>query len=178
MRGRLIFAFLAELHRLDTHATATADPDGTGPLEGGYDPDFKEPVLVDQDDDGIGERIRQEHPAVRVPCQVDTKAFEELRMQASGNTPKSRIDLVFHFKDLERLGLVDAASGDALLRPGDRLGAIHDKAGELVQQVRTPPGLFVTEARPIGFGMNMARPRRNLLLVTFEDRQQGARRTP
>ena len=34
MRGRLIFAFLAELHRLDTHATATVDPDGVGPLEG------------------------------------------------------------------------------------------------------------------------------------------------
>ena len=176
MRGRLIFAFLAELHRLDTHATATVDPDGAGPLEGGYDPDFKEPVLVDQDDDGIGERIRQEHPAVRIPCQVDTKAFEELRMLASGNAPKSRVDLVFHFKDLERMGLVDPTSGDALLHPGDRLGAIYDKAGDLVQQVRTPPGLYITEARPIGFGLNMARPKRNLLLVTFEDRQQGARR--
>jgi len=176
MRGRLIFPFLAELCRLDTAAMAAVDPDGPGPLEGGYDPDFKEPVLVDQDDDGIGERVRQEHPPVRVPCQVDTKAFEELRMLASGNAPRSRIDLVFHFKDLERLGLVDAASGDALIRPGDRLAAIRDLCGDLVQEVRTPPGLFVTESRPIGFGLNMARPRRNLLLVTFEDRRQGARR--
>ena len=176
MRGRLIFPFLAELCRLDTAAMAAVDPDGPGPLEGGYDPDFKEPVLVDQDDDGIGERVRQEHPPVRVPCQVDTKAFEELRMLASGNAPRSRIDLVFHFKDLERLGLVDAASGDALIRPGDRLAAIRDLCGDLVQEVRTPPGLYVTEARPIGFGLNMARPRRNLLLVTFEDRRQGARR--
>ena len=176
MRGRLIFAFLAELHRLDTAAMAAVDPDGPGPLEGGYDPDFKEPVLVDTDDDGIGERVRQEHPPVRVPCQVDTKAFEELRMFASGNAPRSRIDLVLHFKDLERLGLVDPATGDALVRPGDRLGAIYDKAGALVQAVRTPPGLYVTEARPIGFGLNLARPRRNLLLVTFEDRQPAARR--
>ena len=131
---------------------------------------------MDADDDGIGERVRQEQPPVRVPCQVDTKAFEELRMFASGNAPRSRIDLVLHFKDLERLGLVDPATGDALVRPGDRLGAIYDKAGALVQAVRTPPGLYVTEARPIGFGLNLARPRRNLLLVTFEDRQPAARR--
>jgi hypothetical protein len=74
------------------------------------------------------------------------------------------------------MGLVDGDTGDALLRPGDRLGALYDKAGELVQEVRTPPGLYVTEARPIGFGLNMARPRRNLLLVAFEDRQPAARR--
>ena len=176
MRGRLIFSFLAELFRLDTHAMATVDPDAAGPLETGYDPDFKEPVVVDQDDDGIGERIRAERDPVRVPCQVDTKVFEELRMFASGNAPRSRIDLIFHFKDLERLGLVDAASGDALVRPGDRLAALYDKAGALVQSVRTPPGLYVTEARPTGFGLNMARPRRNLLLVAFEDRQPAAGR--
>jgi len=113
---------------------------------------------------------------VRVPCQVDTKVFEELRMFASGNAPRSRIDLVFHFKDLERLGLVHAETGEALIRPGDRLGAIYDRAGALVQSVRTPPGLYVTEARPIGFGLHMARPRRNLLLVAFEDRQPAAGR--
>lgn len=176
MRGRLIFAFLAELHRLDTHATVTTDPDGDGPLESGYDPDFKESVLVDRNDDGIGERVREEHLPVRVPCQVESKSFEELRMLGSGNAPKSQVDLVLHFRDLERLGLVDEASGDALVRPGDRLGAIYDKAGSLVQEVRTPPGLYVTEARPVGFGLNRARPNRNLLLVTFEDRQLGAGR--
>lgn len=169
MRGRLIFRFLAELHRLDTQAMAQ-DPDGPGALEHGYDPDFKEPVLVDRNDDGIGERIRQEHPAVRIPCQVEPKVFEELRMFASGNAPRSRIDLLFHFKDLERLDLIERTTGDALVRPGDRLGAILDIAGALVQAIRTPPGLYVIEARPTGFGLNRSRPRRNLLLVTFHDR--------
>ena len=176
MRGRLIFPFLAELFRLDTEMMAGPIGVGPDPAAPGYDPDFKEPVVVDQDDDGIGERIRAEHEPVRVPCQVDTKVFDELRMFASGNAPRSRIDLVFHFKDLERLGLVDAGTGDALVRPGDRLAAIYDKAGDLVQSVRTPPGLYVTEARPSGFGLNMARPRRNLLMVTFEDRQPAAGR--
>jgi hypothetical protein len=45
-----------------------------------------------------------------------------------------------------------------------------------VQEIRTPPGVYITESRPIGFGLNLARPSRNLLLVTFEDRMQGARR--
>lgn len=167
MRGRSIFVFLAELFRLDTLAMAAAD---------GYDPDFKEPVLRDVNDDGIGERTRSEHPPVRIPCQVETKVFEELRMQASGNVPRSRIDLVMHFKDLQRMQLVDATTGDALVRPGDRLGAIYDKAGALMQAIRTPPGLYVTEARPLGFGLNISRPRRNLLLVSFNERPLATRR--
>lgn len=176
MRGRLIFPFVAELHRLDTHAMATTDPDADGPHTSGYDPDFKEPVRIDEDDDGVGAAVRVEHTAVRVPCQVEPQVFELLRMDASGNAGRSDIDLVFHFTDLERLGLVDEASGDALIRPSDRLGAIYDTAGALVQEIRTPPGLFVKEARPMGFGLDRARPRRNLLLVSFHDRRQAARR--
>ncbi len=176
MRGRLIFSFLAELYRLDTEATASVDPDGAGPLTGGYDDDFKEPGLVDLDDDGVSERIREEYPPVRIPCQVEPETFEALQMLQSGNAPRSEVALVFHFKDLERMGLVDVASGDAMIRPGDRLGAIYDKAGELIQSVRAPPGLYVDEARPIGFGLNLSRPRRNLLLVTFVGRQQAPRR--
>lgn len=176
MRGRLIFPFLAEIHRLDTLATATEDPDGSGPHAGGYDPDFKESVLIDEDGDGIGERVRKEHPPVRVPCQVEPEAFDMLRTFASGNAPRSDIDLIFHFSHLEYLHLVDPATGDALIRPGDRLSAIYQLTGELVQAVRTPPGLYVTEARPIGFGLGRSRPQRNLLLVSFNDREQAARR--
>ena len=90
-RGRLIFPFLADIRRIDTAAMATSELDGVGPLTGGYDSDFKEPVLVDRDGDGIGERMRAEHAPVRIPCQVDTKAFEELRMFAAGNAPRSHV---------------------------------------------------------------------------------------
>jgi len=175
MRGSLIFAFLAELHRLDTLVTA-ADPDGAGPLTAGYDPDFKEPVLVDPDDDGLGQSTRREHPAVQVPCQVEPEVFEALAMFASGNSPSSQVKLVFHFRDLERLELVDPVSGEARVRVGDRLGALFDRGGALVQRIRTPPGLYVTEARPIGFGLFRPRPQRNLLLVTFEPRRFAAPR--
>ncbi len=170
MRGRLINPFLAELAQLDTVATA-ADPDGAGPLASGYDPDFKETVLVPAGP-GSGVDARKEKPPLRVPCQVEVGAFEALQQLATGTSPNSRVTLVFHFQDLERMGLVDLASGDALLRVNDRLVAIHDLAGNLVQRVRTPPGLYATEVQPQSFGLGLAR---NLLLVTFDERELGPR---
>jgi len=169
MRGRLIFPFLAELRRYDAATMAAV---GAGlPAAPGFDPDFKEPTLVDRNGDGIAERERAELPPIRVPCQVEPRVFEELRVAASGDSPRSTIDLVFHFRDLERLGLVDSTTGDALVRPNDRLAGLYDLGGLLVQAVRTPPGLYVVQAQPRGFGLGRGRPRRNLLLVTFEARQ-------
>ena len=176
MRGRLVFPFLAELCRLDTQATAGVDPDGEGPLAGGYDPDFREPALADGDSDGLGHSVRREHAAVRLPCQVEAKAIDELQMAAAGNSPDSTIELLFHFRDLERQGLVDEQTGRALIHAGDRLAALYDTAGSVVLTVPNPPGLFVREARPLGFGLGRARPQRNLLLATCEDRRQTARR--
>jgi hypothetical protein len=164
IRGRLIYRFLAELRRRSFGGAALADPD------------FKEPRLIDADDDGLDDRPRFELPPINVPCQVEPKTFDELSMLASGNSPRSNFELIFHFADLERLELVDETTGDALIRPGDRLAAIRDLCGDLVQLIRNPPGVYVTEARPIGFGLGMLRPRRNLLLVTLEDRRQGAGR--
>ncbi len=165
VRGRLIFPFAAELRRLDSLAMSTQAP--------GYDDDFKEPALLDSDGDGVGDGYRREHLPVRVPCQVDPQTIEALRMTAAGNTPQSSLDLVFHFKDLERLGLVDSLTGEALIRPSDRLDGLFDTEGNLVWAVRTPPGLYVTEARPAGFGLFRRRPRRNLLIVSFNDRPAG-----
>ncbi len=170
MRGRVINPFLAELARLDT-TTTVADPDGPGPLASGYDPDFKETVLVPAAGE-LGADARREQPPIRIPCQVEVGTFEALQQLASGNSPNSKVTLVFHFRELERMGLVDAATGDALLRVNDRLVAIRDLAGNLVQAIRTPPGLYATEVQPQSFGLGLCR---NLLLVTFEERELGLR---
>ncbi|MEO1339309.1 MAG: hypothetical protein AAFV29_26960 [Myxococcota bacterium] len=167
MRGRLIFPFIAEVFRLDAEAMAQSR---------GYDLDFKEPIGIDTNNDGIGELVRREHPPVRLPCQVEPKTFEEQRVLAAGHSPRARIELIFHFRDLERRALIDIDTGAPLIRPIDRLGALYDKSGNLVQHVRTPPGLYMTEVRPMGFGLNRAHSQRNLLFVVFEDRQQAARR--
>jgi len=172
MRGRLIQRFLAELHPLDTEATA--DPEFTGSTTG-YDLDFKEPVLTPQAGQQVGTSTRAELPVVRIPCQVDPEAFGALQQMFSGNAPNTTVGLVMHFRDLERMGLIHSETGEAMVRIGDRLGAIYDTRGALVQTVRNPPGLFVTEAKPTGWGISMAAPTRNLLEVTFEDREKGAR---
>jgi hypothetical protein len=169
MRGRLINPFLADIARLDTVATA-ADPDGPGPLASGYDADFKETVVLE--DAGARRDARHEMEPILVPCQVEVGAFEALQQLAAGNSPSSQVTLVFHFRDLERMGLVDVPSGDALLRVNDRLVAIHDLTGALVQAVRTPPGLYAVEVQPQSFGLGRAR---NLLLVRWEPRELGAR---
>lgn len=167
VRGRLLYPFLAQLCCLERGTGAT-------PTQPMFDPDFKEPILVDRDGDGVGERERAELPPVLVPCQVEPGTFEQMRISPSGRTPRSSLDLVFHFRDLERLELVDAATGLSLIQAGDRLGGIYDQDERLVQLVRNPPGLFVTETRPAGFGLGLRRPSRNLLMVSFSDRAVGA----
>lgn len=120
---------------------------------------------------GRGRDARREEPPIRVPCQVEIQSFDQLTELATGNSPRSHLVLVFHFSDLEQLGLVDPTTGDALLRAGDRLVAIRDlRTGELVQAIRTPPGLYLTEAQPQSFGLGS---QRNLLLATFGERTLG-----
>lgn len=169
MRGRLINPFLAEIAQLDTVATAQ-DPDGAGAATSGYDPDFKETVLLGAT---VAERTdtRREKPPIRVPCQVEVGTFELLQQLAAGAAPSSRVTLVFHFRDLEQMGLVDGA-GVARLRVNDRLVAIHRMDGALVQTIRTPPGLYVVEVQPQSFGLGLSR---NLLLVTFQERDVATR---
>ncbi len=171
MRGRLIFPFLAEIARLDTAATAAHDP--PGPQDSGYDPDFKETVLDDPGGEGIGVDVRKEMEPVFLPAQVEVQVFEALQQAFSGSMPDSDITLVMHFRDLERMGLVNPDTGEPEIRPNDRLVAIHGRDGNLVQAVRTPPGLYVSEVKPAGFGLGH---RRNLLLVSFRDREQGLKR--
>jgi len=174
MRGRLIQRFLADLRQLDTEATAAADVDGSGPQTGGYDPDLREPIYVDETGTGTGGvSSRREKASVMVPCQLDTGGDERLRQVGGGMAPESVLSLVFHFRDLERLGLV-AANGKALVDAGDRLAGIYDLSGTLVQDVPNPPGLFVVRSKTSGWGLNMRRPQRNLLLVEFGERVQAA----
>jgi hypothetical protein len=58
-----------------------------------------------------------------------------------------------------------------MLRVNDRLVSIRDyHTGDVVQAVRTPPGLYITEVQPQSFGLGL---RRNLLLATFNERALG-----
>lgn len=173
-RGRLIWPVVARIARLDPSGTA-ADPDAAGPLTSGFDADFREPVKVPVAGSTVGATSRKELADLDLPVQVEDAAWEALEEMRTGDASESRLVLVFHFADLEARALVDPTTGDALApRKGDRLVAILDPhTNAVVQAVTTPPGLYVTEARPASFGLSART--RNLLLVTFESRDQSVR---
>lgn len=173
--GGLVFRLYADIYRLDPTAIAAVDPDGAGPETAGYDEDFREPRI----ETPVGETakpIRREMAAIRVPCQVEPDSFEALRMFEAGASPRSQVVLTMSFRDLRRLGLVDGATGEVLLRPSDRLGGIYERNGQLVQAVRDPPGLFVDQVLPESYGLSLRRPQRQIAIVTFRDHQQAAGR--
>jgi hypothetical protein len=173
-RGRLIFPFYARIGRLDLAGTA-ADPDGAGPEPSGFDEDFRAPVRMPLAGTQTGTSARKELPPLDLRCQVEDAAWEALQMMASGGSPRTEMTIVFHFQELERLKLVDQATGDALApRKGDKLLSIHDKRKTLVQAI-PEPGLFCREAAPRSFGLGAGA--RNLLVCVFEAREQSVRRS-
>ncbi len=165
MRGRLIYAFYAEVYPLDTQATA-ADPDGSGPLTSGYDDDFREPVKVSSPaGGGPGTTVRKEGTPRRLPCQIEVGSREKMQMFFSGNSPDARLILVCHYKDLERMGLVSSTTGQPLLQNELRLEAFYNKCGSLVEKVKKP--LFCNQVESSSYGLGHSR---NLLLLYFEER--------
>ena len=162
MRGRVIHPFLAEISQLDTLATSK-DPDASGTLTSGYDTDFREPVkLPPATAEGPGTTV-QEVRVIRIPCQIEVLSYDKQHEFFSGNSPLGSMILVVHFTDLETLGYIDSATNEATLRVGDRLDAIYNKCGVLVQTLRIP--LYCTQVQPAEFGLGGAR---NLLLLTFQ----------
>jgi hypothetical protein len=171
MLVRLINPYEAELAQLDTVATA-GDPDGVGMLTSGYDPDFHEPIVFTNPSGVRTSARREKSPTIRVPCQIEPLMFEALQQFANGDSPDSRVVLCFRFHDLKKLGLVNTTTGETMIRKGDRLNAIYQRCGgPLVQTIRQPPGLYVTQSA-IGAGIGRGA---TTLIVTFEDREGGAR---
>lgn len=166
-RGRLIFPFLVELGLLDTYATA-ADPDGAGPLQSGYDDEFREGVMIPSVGSTPGEIHRVE--TVRTfYAQVEDDVGDMVDMRSSGNSPINVLGLVFHYADLEAAGAIQLASGKPIIKaPGARLISISNpRTGALIERYDSPPGYWATQVKSMGFGLG---PERNLLFVMFESR--------
>lgn len=173
-RGRLINPMLVRLAPLDTRGT-TADPDAAGPRTSGYDPLFRETVKLPVPGKSAGVSARKELPEVELLAQLEGDEWGKLELLRTGNSPRFKLVLVLHFRDLERQQHIDSVTGEAMVpRVGDRLVSIHHRqTKQLVQQVPNPPGLFCTEAHPASFGLSGGQ--RNLLLCTFEDRASSIR---
>ena len=169
-RGRLIYPFLIEIAQLDLSAT-NADPDGAGPLTSGYDPDFRE-VRVLPTSDKLGAGARVEASLIKVPGQFgNPQTFAALMEVQTGNLAQVEFQILFHFRTLENMGLIEASTGTATIKVGDRLNAIYQVCdGSLIQLIRNPPGAYCTKASPL-FGLHN---RRNLLETVWKSRDPGA----
>ena len=156
-RGRLLRPLVAELAQLDTNATATA---------GGFDPVWRSVRTTYPN--GVRTKGEQYKPSIKVRCQVEPGTEAAQVRSVAGNIPDSKMVLVFHYQDLERLGLIDP-DGHPKVRVNDKLLAIWSP--QLVLLKKLVPELFATEVLDsgLGFGGN-----RNLAAVTFDDRPQGA----
>lgn len=151
---------------LDAVATR-AQTDGPA-ITSGYDDDFREIVVVSTPN-RISER--QEQDSIFIPSQVEDPVFDQLQQFSAGNLVDFKMTLVWARKDLECAGLLVPDTGECLVRSSDRLVSIRDKCMNVVHAIRTPPGLYVVEVRPL-FGLAQ---RKDLYLVTLDDREQGVR---
>lgn len=166
-RGRLIWPFVAEIAQIDTAATQT------GPPNPGYDAEFREPVRVPDLTERGSHSARREKASIFIQCQVRTPEDKKQTMAGAGDLSATAVTLVFHFSDLERLGLVDGTTKEPNLRVNDRLVAITRRNGDKVRTFANPPGMFAAHLRESGWGLsNLSR---NLLVVDFVDREQGVR---
>jgi len=165
-RGRLLHPFLAVIARLDTVATRASNGGE------GYDDVFRSPQVLEGPG---GERVdARKESVIKVPAQVEDRRFEGLRQMPSGDSPQSAMVLTMHFRDLERLELVDD-DGVARIHKNDRLVELREIcSNKLVQSFRDPPGLYVIEAVPAAHGLGL---KRNLLLVSLEQRDTATAAT-
>jgi hypothetical protein len=84
---------------------------------------------------------------------------------------RSKVGAPYVAKQTAESGSLSTTAGDARLRVNDRLVSIRDyHTSEVVQAVRTPPGLYITEVLPESFGIGL---RRNLLVATLNQRALG-----
>jgi hypothetical protein len=149
-------------------AVATRAEHGPAQIQSGFDDDFQEIVVVEAL--GVRHDDRLEQTSIFIPSQVETPVFDILRQLATGSQLDTKLNLIWAVKDLEAMGLIVPGTGEPVVRPSDRLVSIRDKNMKMVQIVRTPPGLYVSEVRPL-WGIAQ---RRDLFVVSFEDRKQGA----
>lgn len=158
MRGRLIRPFLVEIEQLDTAQTQAA---------GGYDPVMRT-VRTEYGPDGQRVKGARYKAPIRLEAQIEDRTHRMQQQTPSGNLPRSNYVLVSHFTELEQRGFL-TDKGEPTIKVNDRLIAIYDVAEQLVQTFE--PKLYMTEARTSGFGIGSAR---NLFIMTFADRPQGA----
>ncbi len=157
-RGRLINKFVAVIKRLDTVATAAV-------VGGGYDPEFDAVIPVD-DGTQLGATSRREMADLRLPVQLDRTSWGENNPTRGGKQTVADVVLVFHWPDLENMGLI-GADGEPVLEESDRIDRIETVKGAVEATFKNPPGMFITGFTRAGHGLSPFGTSRTNLLYTY-----------
>jgi len=164
-RGRLIWPVRAKIEQLDTAATK-ANP-GTQPS--GYDRIFREPVKFEAGGDS-----RVYRDPVMVPCQFKDRAsgpYDKLEQFPDGRVLRFRLRLLFHYRDLEMMGLVDG-EGRCAFQPSDRLCALYENDGTTLIRTFNETPLYCVHVQDRSFGLSALK--RNLVMLYFDDRDTAS----
>jgi hypothetical protein len=159
-RGRLLHPLKIRVARLSTDAIRTA---------GMYNDATRAPKI----DTSTGVRrtartVVGEADVVELDAQVED-GLDALQQRLSGNDQEVRMVLVVHFVQLEALGLVDTATGEALCpRERDRLVGIYQIDGSPAYVPDPRLHTIVCTGAPSHGGLGGGR---NLCLSTWERRR-------
>lgn len=165
MRGRIIQKFIASIARLDEASTGAV-------VEGGWDPDFHEPKIVD-DGTQLGNDSKRFHDPINLMCQLDRKSWGAVDSTRGGQQKTADIIICLHWPELQKRGLIDS-NGKAIFRRGDKIIEILTKKGELDVKFDDPPGLFIRECERAGHGLSaFGTPKTNLLYVYCDYDEEG-----
>jgi hypothetical protein len=155
--GRLIRPLIVEIAPLDGEAIRAAG-------------DFDDVLRTVKHAHVAGVRTdgRREKAPVRLPCQVEQARGADPRPTPTGTVLDSQMSLVFHRRDLLRLGFI-GPDGNPTLRRDDRIVALYTGQGVLIRQVDPP--LYVREVLPAGHGLAASE---NLWVLRCDDRPHQA----
>jgi hypothetical protein len=127
MANCLIFPKLATIGRLDTAATNLSAPGVNSALR---------TMRTTNANDGSPRVQAQKYVSITLEAQVETGRYGDARNTPLGNSAGSNMRLVFDRIDCENAGLLDATTGDSLLKTGDRLEQITELDGAAVWKPR------------------------------------------
>jgi hypothetical protein len=166
-RGRLIFPVRVELARIDVEATRA---------DSGFDDVLGQPRLaaapgLPAKGNPRGEIATKYFLPVRVLGQIENGLARlttyQQGMVQTGNQPKLKLQIVYHYAELEQAGLV-SADGHVKMRSGDRLLAAYKLDGV---QICTFEDAYATRVDDTSFGLSAQN--RNLCVMTYESRAKG-----
>lgn len=172
-RGRLIRPMIVKIQQINMLATRSG---------GGYDDTLDEPKLVAVPDVGgippigspRGPAATVYNATILLSAQINPISMEQQRQMGTGNDPLRTLELTFHFRDLEALGMI-GTDGQATLQINDRLVGIASPDYNTNEDWRIDQYLYAMGDQNDSYGLPGAD--RNLLILTFQERKRGVPNT-